>query len=109
MDTNKMDQGPIQSDFNGDPQMQELIELFVSQMPSKASRLSELFERQHIDDLKRLAHQLKGAAGGYGFGVISEAAAELERSIKAEEELERMKSQVDQLIDLCQRTRTGSD
>ena len=106
MTTNGMDQGPIQSDFNGDPEMRELIDLFVSQMPAKADKLSDLFHGQQIDDLKRLAHQLKGAAGGYGFGIISEAAAQLEQSIKAEEELDQVRTQVDQLIDLCQRTRS---
>ena len=108
MTPNELNQGPIQSDFDGDPQMRELIELFVSQMPSKATQLSALFEGQQLDELQRLAHQLKGAAGGYGFGVISEAAADLERSIKAEAELESMRSQIDQLIDLCQRTSADS-
>jgi len=99
---------PIQSDFAGDPQMRELIDLFVSEMPTRATRLSALFEGQQIDDLQRLAHQLKGAAGGYGFGPISEAAAELEDAIVSREELDLVRSQVDQLIDLCQRTRSAS-
>lgn len=100
---------PIQSDFADDPQMRELIELFVSEMPEKASRLTDLFDGRQIDDLQRLAHQLRGSAGGYGFGTISDAAAELENAIKSRGELEQMRSQVDQLIDLCQRTRSTSD
>ena len=108
---NKYEAGsePIQSDFEGDPEMRELIDLFVSEMPSKASRLSDLFEGQQIDDLQRLAHQLKGSAGGYGFGVISDVAGELENALKTQSELENARSQVEQLIDLCQRTRSTSD
>ena len=109
MGTNTRGPDPIESDFEGDPQMRELIEFFVSEMPAKASRLSALFECQQIEDLERLAHQLKGAAGGYGFGVISEAAADLVVSIRAEEELERLRSQVEQLIDLCRRTRSATN
>lgn len=109
MNTNEMGPGPIQSDFEGDPQMRELIELFVSEMPDKATRLSDLFEGRQIDDLERLAHQLKAAAGGYGFGVISEAAGELEETIRAQDELDRVRDQVDQLIKLCQRTRSASN
>ena len=100
---------PIQSDFAGDPEMRELIELFVSEMPAKASRLTDLFDGQQIEDLQRLAHQLRGAAGGYGFGEISDAAAELEEAILSQSELEQMRSHVDQLIDLCQRTCSTSE
>lgn len=100
---------PVRSDFEGDPAMRSLIDLFVSQMPEKASRLSDLFEGGHIDDLERLAHQLRGAAGGYGFGEISEAAAGLEDACRAEEELDGLRSQVDELVDLCQRARTGTE
>lgn len=108
MNQNEVGPDPIQSDFDGDPAMRELIELFVSEMPAKATKLSELFEEQQIDELRRLAHQLKGAAGGYGFGVISEAAAKLEQSIKSLEEAEQMHEQVEALIDLCQRTRSAA-
>ncbi len=106
MGINETESEPIQSDFEGDPAMRDLIELFVSEMPSQAIRLSDLFESKQIDDLQQLARQLKGAAGGYGFGVLSDAAAELEDAIKVSDEVEQMRSQVDQLIDLCQRTRT---
>lgn len=99
---------PIYSDFVNDPEMRELIELFVSEMPVKVSRLSDLFDGLQIDELQRLAHQLKGAASGYGFGQISEAAKELEDALKAQDELEEARSQVEQLIDLCQRTRSTS-
>jgi HPt (histidine-containing phosphotransfer) domain-containing protein len=109
MNKNESGSEPIQSDFEGDPQMRDLIDLFVSEMPSKASRLSDLFDGQQVDDLQRMAHQLKGAAGGYGFGSISEAAADLEQTLKAQDELESARSQVEQLIDLCQRTRSTSE
>ncbi len=108
MGINEADSEPIQSDFEGDPAMRDLIELFVSEMPSQATRLSDLFEGNQIDDLQQLARQLKGAAGGYGFGVLSDAAAELEDAIKVAGVVEHMRSQVDQLIDLCQRTRTSA-
>jgi len=109
MKKNEAGSESIQSDFAGDPEMRELIDLFVSEMPAKASRLTDLFEGRQIEDLQQLAHQLRGAAGGYGFGAISDAAAELEEALRTQDELEQAKSQVDQLIDLCQRTRSASE
>ncbi|MCB9847858.1 MAG: Hpt domain-containing protein [Phycisphaeraceae bacterium] len=108
MSTDGTGAGPIRSDFDNDPEMRELIDLFVSEMPTNASRLSDLFEGRQIEDLQRLASRIKGAAGGYGFGVIRDAARNLEEAIETIDDLDAMRDQVDQLIDLCQRTKPAS-
>lgn len=95
--------GPVRSDFADDPEMRELVEMFVADMPGRVEQMERLFEGRQIDELQRLAHQLKGAAGGYGFGAISEAAGDLEGSIKGLEEAEALRGQIEELIDLCKR------
>lgn len=101
--------GPLRSDFAGDPDMREILELFVREMPARVNELRSFWERQELEKVGRLAHQLKGAGGGYGFGVISDAAAKLEKSVASlngaptSAVLKEMKAQVDALADLCSR------
>ncbi len=101
--------GSLRSDFAGDPDMREILELFVQEMPSRVRDLRAFWERQELEKVGRLAHQLKGAGGGYGFGVISEAAAKLEKSVATLNGaptgavLKEMKAQVDTLMELCSR------
>ncbi len=40
-------------------------------------------EARSFSDLQTLAHQLKGAGGGYGFAQITEAAGRLEQTLKS--------------------------
>ena len=67
----------IDSEFADDPDMVDIVNLFVAGLPERASSLRTAMADGRHDDLKRLAHQLKGAAGGYGFAPIPIAAGEL--------------------------------
>lgn len=73
---------PIRSQFEDDPDMLELVCEFARELPARAEALECALASASLSELQRLAHQLKGAGGGYGFPQISEAAAELERSLK---------------------------
>jgi HPt (histidine-containing phosphotransfer) domain-containing protein len=66
---------PLRSEYAEDENFRELLEAFVDTFPEKLRSMAELFRGGKIDELGRLAHQLKGAAGGYGFPEISAAAA----------------------------------
>ena len=70
----------------------------------KAQPTPELAE-QTLDDLARLAHQLKGAAGGYGFPRITDAAGRLESCVKAGADLDQLRARAADLAGLCQRAR----
>jgi HPt (histidine-containing phosphotransfer) domain-containing protein len=89
--------------------MREILELFVQEMPARIGELQASWGKRELDKVGRLAHQLKGAGGGYGFPVISDAAATLEQSIKGlnsaptDTVLASVKEQVDALVDLCRR------
>ncbi|MBL8759383.1 MAG: Hpt domain-containing protein [Phycisphaerae bacterium] len=101
--------GPLRSTYADDPDMREIVEAFVEEMPAKVADLEAAWISQQVDDVRRLAHQLKGSGGGYGFQSVSEAAAHVERTIT---ELGRgssaggiaaLRQQIEHLIALCRR------
>ncbi|MGD9790870.1 MAG: Hpt domain-containing protein [Phycisphaerales bacterium] len=99
---------PLRSDLAADPDMKELVELFVSELPARADSVINAYQSRSLDTLQRLAHQLKGASAGYGFAPIGQAAASLESQIlalntNAEDHVRSLASQVDELVELCRR------
>ncbi len=94
---------PLVSDFAGDPDMAELVEDYVMNLPQRAAAISSACASEQLDVLRSLAHQVKGSAGGYGFGPITEQAAQVEALLYQEAELEEIRKQVDALVDLCNR------
>lgn len=97
------------SEFADDPEMRELVDLFVGELPERMAAVREAFGAGDAESLRRLAHQLKGAGSGYGFGPISAAAGELERSVQvlggmgSAPALEAVAAEVDALLATCQR------
>ncbi len=72
----------IRSAFANDPDFAELIEFFVGALPERHQALRQAFEREAYDELRVMAHQLKGAGGGYGFDDLSYLASQLEEACK---------------------------
>src|SRR5687767_9534646 len=70
------------SDLAGEPDPADLVELFVNNLPIRVQAIRRACSEADLATLIMLAHQLKGSAGGYGFPAITEAAANLEASIK---------------------------
>ena len=73
---------PIRSVYEDDPDMLELVREFAGELPERVRLAEELLEGGDMEGLQDLAHQLKGAGGGYGFARITEVAAVLESAIK---------------------------
>ncbi len=101
--------GSLISEFAGDPDMAELVRLFVEEMPERIESIMQTWERAAAGDLRRLAHQMKGACGGYGFPQVGQAAGVLESSLAAigqtadAGDLEGLRQQLDELVGLCRR------
>jgi len=101
--------GFLTSEFANDPDMSELVRLFVEEMPERIDAMLQSLERGAAGDLRRLAHQMKGACGGYGFPRVGQAAGRLENSLAAFGQsvelgdLEGLREQVEELIGLCRR------
>lgn len=97
------------SSLASDPDMAELVMMYVDEMPSRIESLGRLWNEHNLDELRRLAHQLKGASGGYGFEPVGEAAARLESELitgsknQAESHADRIRSAFESLLELCRR------
>jgi signal transduction histidine kinase/HPt (histidine-containing phosphotransfer) domain-containing protein len=99
----KVDSGRIQSSLAGNLRMMTIIPGFVDGLPGKVRELSDSLERSDRPELQRLAHQLLGTCGGYGFAAVSEPARSLEQSIKAGRDGESVTAQVKSLIEVIRR------
>lgn len=97
---------PLRSRFAGDAEMAELVQEFVQELPARMQTLGGFWRASQFDDLRRAAHQLKGAAGGYGFPTISESAGKVEDMLKSSvdiKQMEELQRGIDELIGLCRR------
>ncbi|MCC6908377.1 MAG: Hpt domain-containing protein [Phycisphaerales bacterium] len=91
------------SEFADDPDMAELVELFVSELPERLAVLRTGLESNALEQVQRIAHQLKGASGGYGFPLIGDCAARVEAAVKTGAALDQIRRCVDELSELCNR------
>ncbi|MEM7227484.1 MAG: Hpt domain-containing protein [Planctomycetota bacterium] len=90
------------SEFASDPDMMELVNYFLDELPDRVQRLQNAYEASDVTQLKTLAHQLKGSAGGYGFPTITESAAELERTVLGDEAANAsLAEKLEDLLELC--------
>jgi HPt (histidine-containing phosphotransfer) domain-containing protein len=95
---------PLVSEFAGDPDMRDLIEYFLGELQQGVQQLANAWAAENLSELRTLSHQLKGAAGGYGFPSITACAAEVESLLKAgEAEAAQLAEKLEQLIALCRR------
>lgn len=95
---------PLRSEFTGEPGMDELIRAYVGEMPERIASLRRAWEDEDGHEIRRLAHQMKGSAAGYGFAPLGQAARALEAAmIAAEQDIEAVRSEFDALVALCAR------
>ena len=73
---------PLYSTLGGDPDLATLVELFVEELPNRVQTMRECLQIADLEGLQQAAHQLKGAAGSYGFHQITAEAAEVERTVR---------------------------
>jgi HPt (histidine-containing phosphotransfer) domain-containing protein len=73
------------SSLASDPDMAELVEMFVDEMPDRVERLDELLRMAEWEELGRFAHQLKGACGSYGFAELTSLSERLEKAVRGGE------------------------
>jgi CheY-like chemotaxis protein/HPt (histidine-containing phosphotransfer) domain-containing protein len=80
--------------------MRKAVEGFINRLPARVVSLTSLVQTGETEELRRLTHQLKGAGAGYGFPQITEIAARVESLIKSSEQLDTIKTGVDELVEL---------
>src|SRR5580704_14437058 len=93
-------QGLLYSSLAFDPDMAPLVDLFVEDLPDRAEILLDRLQASDYEGLRRLAHQMTGAAGSYGFQEITLEAAALEQTIGVQGSEEEVAVAVNSLIDM---------
>ena len=91
---------PLVSALATDVGIAHLLDGFVRRLPERLGAMERALGTRDLEVLADLAHQLKGAASGYGFPAITEAASELEAVAAARGEVERALAA---LADVCRR------
>jgi signal transduction histidine kinase/CheY-like chemotaxis protein/HPt (histidine-containing phosphotransfer) domain-containing protein len=94
------------STYRADEDMREIVRQFVRDLPERSSAILRAYQSSDLAALKRLAHQLAGAAGGYGFPRITEAAREVEQAVDDGDEAS-LPHGAETLAALCRRARAA--
>lgn len=97
---------PIYSAFADEDDLGELIALFVDEIPLRIESLLEAAHDADWEGVRRLAHQLKGAGGSYGFQDVTEVAARLERTCQKPEDPETLQAALEEMVQTCRRMRS---
>ena len=108
MTSSEVTDAPIYSTFGDDPDLGELVELFVSEMPERIEALSQFYQQTDWEGLGRIAHQLKGAAGSYGFDAVTPFAARLEALAKTGQPRAELDDAYEELAAVCGRLKEGA-
>jgi histidine phosphotransfer protein HptB len=98
----------IYSSLSADPDLAEVVAMFVDEMPSRIATLTGHLDTKNWDGLRHAAHQLKGAAGSYGFGPVTPSAGRVESAVRTGEPEERIREAVMQLVELCNSVRSST-
>lgn len=72
--------------FDSLPGFAEIQAQFRAKLPDKLADLARAFQTRQWPDLQKQAHAIKGGAGSFGLGRLSELAAELDQSARREDE-----------------------
>lgn len=101
--TDQPAENPITSCFAHDADMAELVELFVEELPVRINAFVEALDAGNWEEVRRISHQLKGAAPGYGFESVGEAAGRVERLLLENQDIERTNDAARSFVEMCGR------
>ncbi len=95
------------SEYSDDEEMMEIIGPYVQNLPERAAAIRGAFDDGDLPLVKRLAHQLKGSAGSYGFPSITAAASAIDRAVLAGDNPDKLKKRVEELTRLVSMARAS--
>jgi PAS domain S-box-containing protein len=98
----------ILSKLMSKPATAKLVEKFLAGLGQRATAIQQAFSSKDLPTLKVLAHQLKGAAGGYGFPALTEAARKVEQDVTSNADIKQLGADVRALADLCSQIKAAA-
>ncbi|UCE58748.1 MAG: Hpt domain-containing protein [Phycisphaerales bacterium] len=66
-----------------DESFADIVVQFVDGLSRRLDTMEDAIRASDFEALRTAAHQLKGSGGGYGYPILTERAAELEKGAKA--------------------------
>jgi HPt (histidine-containing phosphotransfer) domain-containing protein len=78
MSPTRSQQPAIHSSLASDPVLSEMVAQFVAEIPNRVAWIQRQCDAGDWEALRRAAHQMKGAAGSYGFDELMPYALALE-------------------------------
>ncbi len=96
----------IYSEYADDEDLVDLVEEFAAGLEADIEAIRKVMENSDYDGLCRLAHQMKGAGGSYGYQMLTEAGKFLEDAAKAKND-NKCKLALEKLDMLCQGVARG--
>ena len=97
---------PLRSEYADDPDLAGVLETFVAGLPTQIQAMREALSNAHHEELKRRAHQLKGAGGSYGYPTLTEVAGTLEQAAR-DRDMEAAQLALSALAELCRAIAAG--
>lgn len=99
---------PIASDLiRDDTSFADIVIQFVEGLSGRLETMDKALGSSNFEALRTAAHQLKGSGGGYGYPVLSERAAMLEKHAKMRV-IEDCQRALDELKSICGRVVIGT-
>ncbi|MFI5299308.1 MAG: Hpt domain-containing protein [Polyangiales bacterium] len=95
------------SEFVDDPDVADMVAAFVRVAAVRADEVLTALAQGDDSTVRRLVHQLKGAAGGYGFPTITEQAVRVEAALETRDAA-KVAGAVQALSTLCYRAGRGA-
>lgn len=96
---------PLISTLDEDLNMRPLISQFIEDLKKEVNNIVQSLGKNDDPSLLAAVRKLKGAAGGYGFDVISDAAREVEQVIRDNAPRTEIRKKVRELLDWCRLAR----
>jgi signal transduction histidine kinase/DNA-binding response OmpR family regulator len=96
---------PLVTELAADDDLADAATTFAGALPERASEIIRVNARAEWSEVRTLAHQLKGAAGSFGFPSITRAAARVEEVVATGEPNDRQEAdrRTRELATLCRR------
>ena len=94
---------PLSSSFINDARVAKVLDRFVARLPERVNQIRQCLDGGDLEALRQAVHNLKGAGSGYGFAALSEQSARTEDALRAQQSLDRIRNEVDQLVQLIRR------
>lgn len=94
---------PIGSELiSEDASFADIVMQFVDGLGERLNKMEQAMSAADFESLRVAAHQLKGSGGGYGYPILTERAASLERQAKSKS-LDACQTTLDELKQICNR------